>query len=112
MLSNASLGPNINFISYHSSDNDDGLDVKYGNEYQALLLNQSRPDVETFITEWTYEYQNPNADTNGEGTDAISYVGKRLTAFLGTGVTGVSGCTAIALSLLMLAWLLIANTYI
>ncbi|MEW5316106.1 MAG: hypothetical protein WDW38_007492 [Sanguina aurantia] len=90
LLSNASLGPNINFISYHSSDNDDGLDIVYGNKYKALLLSYNRPDVENFVTEWNYEYQNPNADTNGAGTDAISYAGKRLSAFLATGVNGAA----------------------
>ncbi|MEW5300419.1 MAG: hypothetical protein WDW36_003350 [Sanguina aurantia] len=90
LLSNASLGPNINFISYHSYDNDDGLDVVYSNKYKALLLSYGRPDVESFVTEWTYEYLNPNADTNGAGTDAISYVGKRLSAFLAAGVNGAA----------------------
>ncbi|MEW5308112.1 MAG: hypothetical protein WDW38_000096 [Sanguina aurantia] len=88
LLSNSNISTDIHFLSYHSSDDDDGLDATYGSKYKAFLLNQNRTDIETYVTEWTFRYQDPNNPENGEGTIAIPYAGRRLTAFLASGVNG------------------------
>lgn len=60
LLSNSNISTDIHFLSYHSSDDDDGLDATYGSKYKAFLLNQNRTDIETYVTEWTFRYQDPN----------------------------------------------------
>jgi len=49
--------------------------------WQAVAAKYGKPDMPIFMTEWNYAYWLGVTPMNMESTDAISYVGKRLTNF-------------------------------
>ncbi|MEW5306563.1 MAG: hypothetical protein WDW36_009019 [Sanguina aurantia] len=90
MLNNSDISQDIDFISYHSYDQDTGRDGLRLSQFRALFSSHGRPDIKVFVSEWNFSYLTPNSLLNSAGTDAISYVGRRLTAFLANGAAGAA----------------------
>ncbi|MEW5297227.1 MAG: hypothetical protein WDW36_000451 [Sanguina aurantia] len=86
MLGNASISSDIDFVSYHHYDGDSGADVLSVALYAALAAQHGRPGLPVYVTEWNFSFTKW-VDATGV-TDAISYVGRRLTAFLTSGAAG------------------------
>ncbi|MEW5296839.1 MAG: hypothetical protein WDW36_000090 [Sanguina aurantia] len=96
MLRNTTINSDIHFLSYHFYDEDHGTDTLHDVQLKALVQQHNRTDVEIFITEYNFSYMTPNAPLNSASTDAISYIGNRLTAFLGSGAAGANIFTMMA----------------
>lgn len=90
MLNNQNITSDIAFLSYHNYDGDDGSDVSSDVLLLKLVLAHGRPDIAVFVTEWNFSYLRPSNLLNSLSTDAISYVGRRLTSFLASGATGAT----------------------
>lgn len=90
MLSNASIVNDVSFISYHLYDQDKNTDAADLARFKAIGTSHGKPDIPVYITEWNFSYLTPNNPLNNHGTDAISYVGRRLVTFLKAGFAGAT----------------------
>ncbi|MEW5303248.1 MAG: hypothetical protein WDW36_005956 [Sanguina aurantia] len=92
MLSNSSISGDIAFLSFHSYDNNLDVDASNLAALRAVAGTHGRSSIPVFLTEWNYAYyvKTLNDPLNSRSTDAISYVGRRLTNMLQSGYAGAS----------------------
>lgn len=81
MLSDNRIAKDVNFLSYHLYDKSAGTDPADIANWQAVAARHGRVDMPVLITEYNYSYDLGVITMNNESTDAISYIGKRLTDF-------------------------------
>jgi len=81
LLSDNSIAPNVNFLSYHLYDHSAGTDSADIANWKAVAAKHGKIDMPIFMTEWNYSWDLGIIPMNNESTDAISFVGKRLTDF-------------------------------
>lgn len=88
MLNNSKISSDVGFLSYHNYDGDNGNDTIDDRHWLALAASHGRPDIAVFVSEWNFSCQ--KSPLNTWSTDAISYVGRRLSAFFNSGATGAA----------------------
>ena len=81
MLNDPRISKDVNFLSYHLYDKSAGTDPMDIANWKDVAAKHGKTDMPIFITEWNYSYDLGIIPMNNESTDAISFVGKRLTDF-------------------------------
>lgn len=96
MLGNSSISRDLNFLSYHSYDQGKDTDAADRAKLKAILVKHSEADLKVLVTHWNFADQLVaqgsliNDPRNSFGTDAISYVGRRLVTFFKEGFAGAN----------------------
>ena len=81
LLSDNRISKDVNFLNYHLYDHSAGNDSADIANWKAVAAKHGIMDMPIFITEWNYSWDLGIIPINNESTDAISFVGKRLTDF-------------------------------
>lgn len=87
MLQDASIKPNVNFLSYHHYQ----MTPNGEPNIQALRNVASANGVSNmpiYITEWNWDWQYIGSSMNNDSTDAIPYVAQRLNDMIWNNVAG------------------------
>lgn len=90
LLGNPAISSDIQFLSFHHYNKDSDTDASDIAAWKAVAAKHGRPQLPVFMSEWNYAWDMGNIAINNGSSDAISFVGRRLSAFLLAGLTGAS----------------------
>lgn len=85
-----SAAANVAFVSFPSYDEGEAHDESDITVLRAVATKHGRSDVPFFVNSWNFTDNVGISSMNNASSDAISYVGERLTQFIRAGVNGAN----------------------